>query len=96
MWVKTDGGLWVFFLMTLHRRSLGPRGPGGESLRRPPEPDAVIDWFGGLRRTLARGVKLRHERADRSPHFRGSLGRLDIDDDAASVREPQGNGWSSA
>jgi putative transposase len=56
--------------------------------------DAVIDRFGGLGLEIARGIKLRHDWGSqyRSHHFQGSLTWLGIEDDAAFVGEPQGNG----
>ena len=56
--------------------------------------DAVIDRFGALGPDVARGIKLRHDWGSqyRSHHFEGSLNWLGIEDDAAFVGEPQGNG----
>jgi putative transposase len=56
--------------------------------------DAVIDRFGPLGPDVARGIKLRHDWGSqyRAHHFQGSLNWLGIEDDAAFVGEPQGNG----
>src|SRR3981189_1874622 len=56
--------------------------------------DAVVDRFGTLGPDIARGIKLRHDWGSqyRSGHFQGALNWLGIEDDAAFVGEPQGNG----
>jgi transposase InsO family protein len=95
-WTKNDGWVWVFALLDhysdeawAHVAKVGNRFAALQ-----PVYDAVIDRFGGLGPDVARGIKLRHDWGSqyRSGHFQGSLTWLGIQDDAAFVGEPQGNG----
>ena len=95
-WTRDDGWVWVFVLVDhytdeawAHVARVGNRFAALQ-----PVYDAVIDRFGGLRPDVARGIKLRHDWGSqyRAHHFQGSLNWLGIEDDAAFVGEPQGNG----
>ena len=95
-WTKNDGWVWVFALLDhytdeawAHVAKVGNRFAALQ-----PVYDAVIDRFGKLGPDVARGIKLRHDWGSqyRSHHFQGSLNWLGIEDDAAFVGEPQGNG----
>ena len=95
-WTKDDGWVWVFALLDhysdeawAHVAKVGNRFAALQ-----PVYDAVIDRFGALGADAARGIKLRHDWGSqyRSDHFQGSLTWLGIQDDAAFVGEPQGNG----
>jgi putative transposase len=95
-WTRTDGWVWVFVLVDhytdeawAHVAKVGNRFAALQ-----PVYDAVIDRFGVLGPDVARGVKLRHDWGSqyRAHHFQGSLHWLGIEDDAAFVGEPQGNG----
>jgi transposase InsO family protein len=95
-WTKNDGWVWVFALLDhytdeawTHVAKVGNRFAALQ-----PVYDAVIDRFGTLGPDMARGIKLRHDWGSqyRSGHFQGSLTWLGIEDDAAFVGEPQGNG----
>ena len=95
-WTRNDGWVWVFALLDhytdeawAHVAKVGNRFAALQPLY-----DAVIDRFGELGPNLARGIKLRHDWGSqyRSHHFQGSLTWLGIEDDAAFVGEPQGNG----
>jgi putative transposase len=95
-WTKNDGWDWVFALLDhysdeawAHVAKVGNRFAALQ-----PVYDAVIDRFGGLAPNAARGIKLRHDWGSqyRAHHFQGSLTWLGIEDDAAFVGEPQGNG----
>ena len=95
-WTRNDGWVWVFALLDhytdeawAHVAKVGNRFAALQ-----PVYDAVIDRFGELGPDVARGIKLRHDWGSqyRSHHFQGSLNWLGIEDDAAFVGEPQGNG----
>ncbi len=95
-WTKGDGWVWVFVLLDhytdeawAHVAQVGNRFAALQ-----PVYDAVIDRFGSLEPDIARGIKLRHDWGSqyRAHHFQGSLNWLGIEDDAAFVGEPQGNG----
>jgi transposase InsO family protein len=95
-WTKDDGWVWVFALLDhysdeawAHVAKVGNRFAALQ-----PVYDAVVDRFGALGPDAARGIKLRHDWGSqyRSDHFQGSLTWLGIQDDAAFVGEPQGNG----
>ena len=95
-WTRNDGWVWVFVLVDhytdeawAHVAKVGNRFAALQ-----PVYDAVIDRFGGLGPDVARGIKLRHDWGSqyRAHHFQGSLNWLGIEDDAAFVGEPQGNG----
>jgi len=95
-WTKNDGWVWVFVLVDHHTDEAWAHVAkvGNRFAALQPVYDAVIDRFGGLRANVARGIKLRHDWGSqyRSGHFQGSLRWLGIEDDAAFVGEPQGNG----
>ena len=95
-WTRQDGWVWVFALLDhytdeawAHVAKVGNRFAALQ-----PVYDAVIDRFGRLGPDVARGIKLRHDWGSqyRAHHFQGSLNWLGIEDDAAFVGEPQGNG----
>jgi putative transposase len=95
-WTRADGWVWVFVLVDhfsdeafAHVAKVGNRFSALQPIY-----DAVIDRFGELSSDVARGIKLRHDWGSqyRSFHFQGSLRWLGIEDDAAFVGEPQGNG----
>jgi len=95
-WTREDGWVWVFILVDhysdeawAHVAKIGNRFAALQ-----PVYDAVIDRFGHLGPDIARGIKLRHDWGSqyRAHHFKGSLNWLGIEDDAAFVGEPQGNG----
>jgi putative transposase len=95
-WTRNDGWVWVFALLDhytdeawTHVAKVGNRFAALQ-----PVYDAVVDRFGELGPDVARGIKLRHDWGSqyRSHHFQGSLTWLGIEDDAAFVGEPQGNG----
>lgn len=95
-WTREDGWVWVFILVDhytdeawAHVAKVGNRFAALQ-----PVYDAVIDRFGALKPDIARGIKLRHDWGSqyRAHHFQGSLNWLGIEDDAAFVGEPQGNG----
>ena len=95
-WTKDDGWVWVFALLDhysdeawAHVAKVGNRFAALQ-----PVYDTVVDRFGALGPDAARGIKLRHDWGSqyRSDHFQGSLTWLGIQDDAAFVGEPQGNG----
>jgi putative transposase len=95
-WTREDGWVWVFILIDhytdeawAHVAKVGNRFAALQ-----PVYDAVIDRFGTLAPDVARGIKLRHDWGSqyRAHHFQGSLNWLGIEDDAAFVGEPQGNG----
>jgi transposase InsO family protein len=95
-WTRNDGWVWVFALLDhytdeawAHVAKVGNRFAALQ-----PVYDAVIDRFGELGPDVARGIKLRHDWGSqyRAHHFQGSLNWLGIEDDAAFVGEPQGNG----
>jgi putative transposase len=95
-WTREDGWVWVFVLVDHysdeawgHVAKVGNRFAALQ-----PVYDAVIDRFAGLGPDIARGIKLRHDWGSqyRAHHFQGSLNWLGIEDDAAFVGEPQGNG----
>ena len=88
-------GVGVRARRPLHRRGLGPCGQGRQPLCRPPA--RLRRRHRPLRGSgpdVARGIKLRHDWGSqyRAHHFQGSLNWLGIEDDAAFVGEPQGNG----
>jgi len=95
-WTRLDGWVWVFVLVDHHTDEAWGHVAkvGNRFAALQPVYDAVIDRFGGLGPDIARGVKLRHDWGSqyRAHHFVGSLAWLGIDDDAAFVGEPQGNG----
>ena len=95
-WTKNDGWVWVFVLVDHHTDEAWAHVAkvGNRFAALQPVYDAVIDRLGGLRANVARGIKLRHDWGSqyRSGHFQGSLRWLGIEDDAAFVGEPQGNG----
>jgi transposase InsO family protein len=95
-WTKNDGWVWVFVLLDHHTDEAWAHVAkvGNRFAALQPIYDAVIDRVGGLGPDVARGIKLRHDWGSqyRSGHFQGSLGWLGIEDDAAFVGEPQGNG----
>ncbi len=88
--------MWVFVLVDHHTDEAWAHVAkvGNRFAALQPVYDAVIDRFGGLGPDIARGIKLRHDWGSqyRAHHFDGSLNWLGIDDDAAFVGEPQGNG----
>jgi putative transposase len=95
-WTREDGWVWVFVLVDhytdeawAHVAKVGNRFAALQ-----PVYDATIDRFGRLGPDVARGIKLRHDWGSqyRAHHFQGSLTWLGIEDDAAFVGEPQGNG----
>jgi transposase InsO family protein len=95
-WTKDDGWVWVFALLDHHTDEAWAHVAkiGNRFAALQPVYDAVIDRFGTLDPDIARGIKLRHDWGSqyRSGHFQGSLSWLGIEDDAAFVGEPQGNG----
>ena len=95
-WTKNDGWVWVFALLDHHTDEAWAHVAkvGNRFAALQPLYDAVIDRFGGLGPDIARGIKLRHDWGSqyRAHHFQGSLSWLGIEDDAAFVGEPQGNG----
>jgi putative transposase len=95
-WTKSDGWVWVFALLDHHTDEAWAHVAkvGNRFAALQPVYDAVIDRFGTLGPDIARGIKLRHDWGSqyRSWHFQGSLRWLGIEDDAAFVGEPQGNG----
>ncbi len=95
-WTKNDGWVWVFALLDHHTDEAWAHVAkvGDRFAALQPVYDAVIDRFGRLDPDVARGIKLRHDWGSqyRSGHFQGSLTWLGIEDDAAFVGEPQGNG----
>ena len=95
-WTRNDGWVWVFALLDHHTDEAWTHVAkvGNRFAALQPVYDAVIDRFGTLGPDIARGIKLRHDWGSqyRSGHFQGSLSWLGIEDDAAFVGEPQGNG----
>jgi len=95
-WTRRDGWVWVFVLLDHHSDEAWAHVAkvGNRFAALQPVYDAVIDRFGRLGPDIARGIKLRHDWGSqyRAHHFQGSLTWLGIDDDAAFVGEPQGNG----
>ena len=95
-WTQTDGWVWVFVLVDHHTDEAWAHVAkvGNRFAALQPIYDAVIERFGQLAPDVARGIKLRHDWGSqyRSFHFQGSLRWLGIEDDAAFVGEPQGNG----
>jgi putative transposase len=95
-WTRSDGWVWVFALLDHHTDEAWCHVAkvGNRFAALQPVYDAVIDRFGHLGPNVARGIKLRHDWGGqyRSEHFQGSLTWLGIEDDAAFVGEPQGNG----
>jgi putative transposase len=95
-WTRADGWVWVFVLVDHHTDEAWTHVAkvGNRFAALQPVYDAVIERFGRLGPDVARGIKLRHDWGSqyRSAHFQGSLTWLGIDDDAAFVGEPQGNG----
>ena len=97
-WTRNDGWVWVFALLDHHTDEAWTHVAkvGNRFAALQPVYDAVIDRFGTLGPDIARGIKLRHDWGHgsqyRSGHFQGSLTWLGIEDDAAFVGEPQGNG----
>ena len=95
-WTRNDGWVWVFALLDHHTDEAWAHVAkvGNRFAALQPLYDVVIDRFGGLGPNLARGIKLRHDWGSqyRAHHFQGSLSWLGIEDDAAFVGEPQGNG----
>ena len=95
-WTRNDGWVWVFALLDHYTNEAWAHVAkvGNRFAALQPVYDAVIDRFGQLRPDVARGIKLRHDWGSqyRAHHFKGSLNWLGIEDDAAFVGEPQGNG----
>ena len=95
-WTREDGWVWVFVLVDHHTDEAWAHVAkvGNRFAALQPVYDAVIDRFGRLGPNIARGIKLRHDWGSqyRAHHFQGSLNWLGIEDDAAFVGEPQGNG----
>ncbi len=95
-WTRNDGWVWVFALLDHYTNEAWAHVAkvGNRFAALQPVYDAVIDRFGQLRPDVARGIKLRHDWGSqyRAHHFQGSLNWLGIEDDAAFVGEPQGNG----
>jgi putative transposase len=95
-WTRADGWVWVFVLVDHHTDEAWAHVAkvGNRFAALQPVYDAVIDRFGTLGPNVARGIKLRHDWGSqyRAHHFQGSLAWLGIEDDAALVGEPQGNG----
>ena len=95
-WTRNDGWVWVFVLVDhytdeawAHVAKVGNRFAALQ-----PVYDAVIDRFGDLR-TRCRPRDQAPPRLGQpipAHHFQGSLNWLGIEDDAAFVGEPQGNG----
>jgi transposase InsO family protein len=95
-WTRSDGWVWVFALLDHYTDEAWAQVAkvGNRFAALQPVYDAVIDRFGKLEPDVARGIKLRHDWGSqyRAHHFQGSLNWLGIEDDAAFVGEPQGNG----
>jgi transposase InsO family protein len=95
-WTRTDGWVWVFALVDHHTDEAWAHVAkvGNRFAALQPVYDAVIDRFGRLGPNVARGIRLRHDWGPqyRAHHFQGSLAWLGLNDDAAFVGEPQGNG----